>query len=101
MQKTDDRPWWVVLALSNIQTRKTALWLILSNVLFSAYCVPWVSLYGDVDWVAQVFLIEDWEWFLFSAPFTVWYWFGVKWIDKNNGWRIADTENAGVTQSEN
>ncbi|WP_347986877.1 hypothetical protein [Methylomonas sp. AM2-LC] len=87
MQKTDDIPMWVFLALSSIETRKGAMLLIFSNVLFSAYCVPWVALYPSVEWVTQLFLIEDWEWFLMSAPMNIWYWFSVKWVDKNRGWQ--------------
>lgn len=92
MQKSDDMPLWVYLALSSIETRKGALLLILSNVLFSAYCIPWITLYTDTAWVAKVFLIEDWEWFTWSSPMTVWYWLSLKWVDKNRGWQ--NPENA-------
>ena len=92
MQKTDDIPLWVYLALSSIKTRKGALLLILSNVLFSGYCIPWATLYTDVGWVAKVFLIEDWEWFYWSAPMTAWYWRSMHWVDKNLGWQTTEAK---------
>lgn len=90
MQKTDDTPIWVYLAFSSIETRKSAVLLILSNVIFSAYCVPWISLYPDIPWLSSVFLIEDWEWFIWTAPMNIWYWFSLKWVDKNKRWRIEN-----------
>ena len=90
MQKTDDLPLWVYLALSSIETRKGALYLVLINLLFTGYCIPWISFYQDIEWVAKLFLIEDWEWFLFSAPTTLWYWLSLKWVDKNRGWQLAN-----------
>ena len=90
MQKTDDLPVWVYLAFSSIETRKGALLLILSNVLFSAYCIPWVNLYTESEWVAKLFLIEDWEWFTWSSPLSIWYWLGLKWVDKNRGWEVVN-----------
>ena len=91
MQKTDTMPMWVFLALSSVETRKTALMLTLFNIVFTAYCIPWVTLYSGVDWVAQLFFFEDWEWFAWSSPMSIWYWLSIKWVDKNRGWR---TENA-------
>jgi hypothetical protein len=89
MQKTDDMPLWVFFALSSIETRKTALLMILSNVIFSAYCIPWVSLYTESEWVAKIFLIEDWEWFAWSFPMTFWMWLSVKWVDKKQAWKTT------------
>lgn len=87
MQKSDDMPLWVFLALSSIETRKGALLLIWSTVIFSIYCIPWVNFYTDIDWVGKLFLIDDWEWFLMTLPMTVWYWLSMKWVDKNRGWQ--------------
>lgn len=87
MQKSADMPLWVFLALSSIETRKGALLLILMNIVFSAYCIPWVEFYSDNEWVSRLFLITDWEWFAWTAPMTVWYWLSIKWVDNNRGWQ--------------
>jgi hypothetical protein len=92
MQKTENTPMWVYLALSSIETRKGALLLILSNVIFSAYCIPWGTLYSEYEWVGQFFLIEDWEWFGWTSPMTIWYWLSMKWIDKHRGWETESQQ---------
>ncbi|QWF69976.1 hypothetical protein KEF85_11500 [Methylomonas paludis] len=89
MQKDNKTPLWVYLALSSIETRKGAKLLILSNIVFSAYCVPWVSFFNDIEWVAKLFLLEDWEWFAMTSPMTIWYWLSLKWVDKNRGWQAS------------
>jgi len=94
MQKDHKTPWWVYLALSSIETRKGAMLLILSNVIFSAYCIPWGSLYTESAWVKTLFLIEDWEWFTWTAPMNIWYWLSVKWVDKNRGWHSVAPQQA-------
>ncbi len=86
MQKDNGTPLWVFLALSNIQTRKGALMLIWSSLLFSVYCVPWSLYLADMPWVGTLFLIDDWEWFAMMLPMTFWYWLSMKWVDKNRGW---------------
>jgi hypothetical protein len=93
MQKTKDIPLWVFLALSSIETRKGALLLTLSNVIFSLYCVPWVTFFGSIEWVAKLFLLEDWEWFVMSAPMTIWYGLSIRWVDKNRGWQTTRIES--------
>lgn len=87
MQKDDNMPWWVFLALSSIETRKGALLLIWSSILFTIYCVPWVLYVPGNEWVGKLFLIDDWEWFAMMLPMTFWYWLSMKWIDKNRGWQ--------------
>jgi hypothetical protein len=87
MQKSDDMPLWVFLALSSIETRRGAMLLILINIIFSAYCVPWVEFYSNNEWVSRLFLIQDWEWFAWTSPMTIWYWLSVRWVDKNRGWQ--------------
>lgn len=87
MQQPRKTPIWVFLALSSIQTRKGALILIWSSLLFSLYCIPWVNYFAD-DWVANVFLIDDWSWFAMMLPMTAWYWLSMKWMDSNGGWQF-------------
>jgi len=86
MIKESNTPMWVFLAFSSIETRKGALILIWSSLVFSLYCVPWVKyFYGD-GWVAKLFLIDDWEWFAMMIPMVLWYWLALRWVDKNTGW---------------
>lgn len=86
MQKTQDIPLWVFLAFSSIETRKGAIWLIWSSLIFSLYCIPWPLYFENESWIKQVFLIDDWEWFAMMLPMTIWYWLSMKWVDKNRGW---------------
>ena len=86
MEKTDKTPLWVFLAFSSISTRKGALVLIWASALFTLYTIPWAGLLTGHDWVARLFLIEDWSWFAMMVPITFWYWLSLKWIDKNTGW---------------
>lgn len=87
MKKTDTTPVWVFLAFSSIESRKGALMLIWGSFIFSIYSIPWVNYFSGNPWVAKLFLIDDWEWFLMTLPMTVWYGFSLKWIDKNGGWQ--------------
>jgi hypothetical protein len=89
MKKENDMPLWVSLAFSSIESRKVALWLVFSCVLFSAYCIPWSNYFGSEDWVAKIFLIDDWNWFAMMVPITLWYWLSLRWIDNNSGWEIS------------
>jgi len=86
MEKTSNMPIWVYLAFSSITTRKGALLLIGSCIVFSVYCIPWVMLFPDYDWVERLFLIGDWSWFAMMLPITFWYWLSLKWVDNNSGW---------------
>jgi len=86
MEKTKDMPIWVFLAFSSINTRKGAMLLIGACVLFTVYCVPWSIFLGSGNWVARIFLIEDWSWFAMMVPISLWYWLSLKWIDNNPGW---------------
>ena len=86
MQKTNDMPWWVFLALANIERRVGALWLIGSCVLFTLYCVPWSLYLKEPVWIGKVFRIGDWSWFAMMVPICLWYWLSLKWVDKRDGW---------------
>jgi len=90
VQKTETMPIWVFLAFSSINSRKGALWLIGLSVAFSIYCVPWNQLFVNADWVSRIFLIHDW--FAMMVPMTLWYWISLKWIDNNQGWKLAESK---------
>jgi hypothetical protein len=77
---------WVFLAFSSINTRKSALILIYSSVIFSLYCFPWVKFFNGEGWVAKLFLIDDWSWFAMMIPVVLWYCLSLRWLDKNKGW---------------
>ncbi len=88
MEKKDNMPLWVFLAFSSINTRKGALILIWSCVVFTLYCVPWSLLIVDQEWIKQVFLIDDWSWLAMMVPMVLWYYLSLRWIDKNNAWEV-------------
>lgn len=86
MEKKDNTPLWVFLAFSSINTRKGALILIWSCVIFSLYCIPWSQFFSDQEWVATIFLIDDWSWLAMMIPMIIWYWLSLRWVDKNTAW---------------
>lgn len=85
MERSKTMPLWVFLAFSSIETRKGALILIWSSVVFSLYCIPW-SLLVPNEMIKTLFLIDDWSWISMMAPIVIWYWMSMKWVDKNAGW---------------
>jgi len=85
MKVIDKAPIWVKLAYANVHTRKMALIMVIFCVVFALYCVPWVQ-FSQNPMVGKVFLIHDWSWFLSMIPLTIWYWAGMKWLDKHAGW---------------
>lgn len=86
MEKKDNTPLWVFLAFSSINTRKGALILIWSSIVFTLYCFPWSMFFAEPAWVRQVFLIDDWSWLAMMLPIIVWYYLSLRWIDKNDVW---------------
>jgi len=86
MEKKDNMPMWVFLAFSSINTRKGALILIWSAVIFTLYCFPFSLFFEDQAWVKQVFLIDDWSWLAMMVPMVIWYYLSLRWIDKNKAW---------------
>lgn len=89
MNNTEQTPVWVRLAFSNITTRKGALLLILASVVFTVYCVPWPRLVTTPHWLEKLLVADDWSWFATMVAITIWYWLGLRWIDRHRGW--ADT----------
>jgi hypothetical protein len=85
MKQLDNTPLWVQLAWANVPTRKVAIWLIISCVLFALYCVPW-AIFTANALVAKLFLLHDWWWFASMIPLTIWYWLALKWVDNHAAW---------------
>lgn len=85
MKQIDNTPLWVSLAYASVPSRKAALYLIASCVLFTLYCVPWGS-FSDNVIVKKLFLLDDWSWFYSTIPLTIWYVVALKWVDKHNAW---------------
>ena len=81
----DITPLWVNLAWASVPTRKIAVWLIYSCVIFALYCVPWVQ-FSSNPLVARFFLLQDWWWFASMIPLIIWYWLSLKWVDNHDGW---------------
>lgn len=85
MEKTKDMPLWVFLAFSSIETRKMALILIWASVIFTVYCIPWISFTSN-SLVEKIFLIDDWSWVAMMIPICLWYWLSLRWLDKHSAW---------------
>ena len=85
MKQIENTTLWVSLAMASVPTRKIAIWLIISCVVFAIYCVPWVNFSAN-PLIKKLFLLDDWWWFASMIPLTLWYWVSMKWVDKNNGW---------------
>jgi hypothetical protein len=82
-------PFWVLLAFSSIQKRKSALILIWCSIIFTIYCLPW-SLFINNETVKNLFIINDWSWAAMMVPICCWYILSLRWMDKNSAWEKAD-----------
>lgn len=78
MDRTPNMPMWVFLGLANVNTRKGALILFLSCLLFSIATVPLAYL--------QVWEWLDWSWPALMFPCSLWYWLCIRWVDKHQAW---------------
>jgi hypothetical protein len=87
MEKTDKIPLWVFLAFSSFSKRNGALVLTWVCIIFSVYCIPWSLVYSEPEWLARVFVIDDWSWFAMMLPISAWYWLSLRWMDKNSAWQ--------------
>ena len=85
MKEIKNTPLWVTLVYASVHTRRMALMLVLSCVLLTVYCIPWVQ-FSKNTWVAKLFLLGDWSWFSMMIPMVIWYWVALKWVDKHAGW---------------
>lgn len=88
MIKTKNTPLWVFLAFSAIETRKGAVILISSCILFTFYSMPWSIITGASEgtMISQLFVIDDWSWAGMMVPITIWYVASLAWMEKHNGW---------------
>lgn len=86
MTKQDKMPVWVALAFSSIESRKVALYFVYTCAAFTIYCFPWSRYFTNATWVAKIFLVDGWSWFVTSLACTLWYWLSLKWIDDHSGW---------------
>ena len=84
---TEKTPIWIQLAFSSIQTRRSALILILAAAIFAIYCVPWSLLFIDTPWLETFFLITDWSWLAMMVPIIIWYLLALRWMDKHAEWK--------------
>ena len=89
MEKTANTPLWVFLAFSSIETRVGAMRLIWASIIFTIYCFPWPLFFSTQALFIDTILIEDWSWFGMMLPVVAWYWFSLRWADKNTGWEIT------------
>ena len=92
MEKTEKMPIWVFLAFSSINTRKGALILIASRLIFTLYCIPLPLFFENSELIKTLFLIDDWSWVAMMIPITLWYWISLKWMDNNAAWESSDSK---------
>ena len=92
MEKTEKMPIWVFLAFSSINTRKGALILIASCLIFTLYCIPLPLFFENSELIKTLFLIDDWSWVAMMIPITLWYWISLKWMDNNAAWESGDSK---------
>jgi len=78
-------PIWVLLAFSSIRQRKHAIILIWASIIFTLYCLPWITFINN-ETVSALFLIDDWSWIAMMIPICIWYILSLRWMDNNNGW---------------
>ncbi len=74
MERKDNMPLWVFLALMNIETRKGALILFWASFAFTLFTIP-------LSWY-----LNDWWWLGMMIPITLWYWLSLQWVDKHSAW---------------
>ena len=86
MSESQKMPIWVLLAFSSIHKRKHAIILIWASILFSLYCLPWVT-FSSNEIISRLFLIDDWSWVAMMIPISIWYILSLRWMDKNNAWQ--------------
>ena len=89
-EEKKEMPMWVSLAFANFENRKSALKLMWACAVFTIYCFPWVLYFKESEIVSTLLLIDDWSWIAMMLPMNVWYWYGLKWIDKNGQWADVD-----------
>ena len=73
MKKTDNMPEWVYWGLWGIGSRKVAWGFLVFSVLLTLVAIP-IGV-----------LIREYSFFLVIAA-PVWYWFSIRWADKNDAW---------------
>ncbi|MDX1913967.1 MAG: hypothetical protein SFU55_00155 [Methylophilus sp.] len=88
MKILEHTPFWVKLVYANIRTRKSAIWMIISCIVFAFYSIPWSQLSGN-PLVVKLFLIHDWTWSISMVPLTIWYWLALRWVDQHTAWEEA------------
>ena len=74
MKRSDNMPLWVFLGLMSVETRKGAMTLVWFCLVAAFICIP-------VSWYLQ-----DWSYAAMMFAITPWYWFSVKWVDRNASW---------------
>jgi hypothetical protein len=86
MEKTDNMPMWVFFGLSSIKTRKGGMLLFWSCVLSGILFLPWITLFPGMTFIPKSLRLEDWSWAGITFACAIWYWFCVRWVDKNASW---------------
>lgn len=85
MDRKDNMPMWVFLALASIDTRKIGMMLVWACLIFALGFLPLPLLLDNWTW------LEVLEWSGVLYPMTLWYWLSIRWVDKHSSWDTTET----------
>lgn len=73
MKRIENMPSLVYWGLWGIRTRSVAIGFTVTSVVLAAIIIPAAIHFNDYR-------------YLFFALVPVWYWYAIKWVDKNASW---------------
>ncbi len=80
------RPLWVDMALSVIEKRKHAIWLIIATALFIPFFVPWRLYMDQPIFETWLFMADNWWYTAAVIAMLVYYLAAFRWMDKAKAW---------------
>lgn len=97
MERKDGMPWWVLIALSNFETRKGAMNLVYACAAFVVLFIPFPYITAAMPY------FDEWTWFeaieysSMSLLMTAYYYKAVLWVDENSSWDDdTATDNSSI-----
>ena len=81
MDRKDKMPHWVYFGLLNIYSKKGALILFWSCLVFALLCIPGSYYFNDYKVEGM-----DWSWAGMMFAVSLWYWLCINWVDNKSTW---------------